>query len=265
MLSDMLPRLAAKNFADNGLVHAELAPDTVLGLRWIRGSNISDFDFVEFSQEAKLTFRHSTLAYGVTHIVEVRSQEQVARPEARWVVAMVADVKPTTNWSLCNFIRDAMCIPLNFVGGESTVAIPMSKSWPFEAWVTIPWEFGIILNPGEFLLQKLKAGNLIAHRAALLWPWLQGRLSFTRQRPVSILVHRLTIEQRQFRYPHGGERGDGEEEAVMGDRDELEQIRDEQRRALAMLLAGHPEQRWLRLALNDWFAEEMLMLREAGR
>lgn len=49
---------------------------------------------------------------------------------------------------------------------------------------------------------------------------------------------------------------------MIGDPDELQQIRDEQLRALALLRAGHPEQRGLRLALNDWFLEEMLYLHE---
>ncbi len=44
---------------------------------------------------------------------------------------------------------------------------------------------------------------------------------------------------------------------------ELEAIRAEQRAARDLLHAGHPDQRGLRLALNDWFAEEMLLLREA--
>ena len=49
---------------------------------------------------------------------------------------------------------------------------------------------------------------------------------------------------------------------VAGDPNELAQIRDEQLAALALLRAGHPEQRGLRLALNDWFLEEMLYLHE---
>lgn len=47
---------------------------------------------------------------------------------------------------------------------------------------------------------------------------------------------------------------------MIHDPDELAQIRNEQRQALALLHGGHPEQRGLRLALNDWFAEEILML-----
>lgn len=38
---------------------------------------------------------------------------------------------------------------------------------------------------------------------------------------------------------------------------EIQRARDEQIRCATLLLAGHAEQRGLRLAISDWFAEEM--------
>jgi hypothetical protein len=40
---------------------------------------------------------------------------------------------------------------------------------------------------------------------------------------------------------------------------ELLRIREEQRRAATLLLAGHPDQAGLTLAIADWMAEELLL------
>jgi hypothetical protein len=41
---------------------------------------------------------------------------------------------------------------------------------------------------------------------------------------------------------------------------EVAKCRDEQVRAATLLLAGHPEQHGLRMAVTDWFSEEVLIL-----
>ena len=199
-LCDVTPRLAVDDATYGLLANSKLASKSLLGgsSSGVVFANIPNLLVRQLSEPLPFPEALPSLTRAVQRGVGIASHEEVDRAEACRVIAAMTNEKVFWEISESEPICDAMCAHHRPSDADLPVASLEFTPRPFQAWVSVPGKRQIILKFCQFLLQEPKAGSLVAHSTALLWPWLQGRLSFARQRPTSILRDYPAISIRDF-------------------------------------------------------------------
>lgn len=184
----MRPPFSCGDFLDSSRYDPKQAGD--IRLSGSGASHLSDQSNVLFREFAvplilSAAWAKAALLYGVFLIILIGSRKEMARPEAGRIIAVMAHKEPLWEVSVTQNIRKPVRGNSTISGTDTTISGGGPSACPLQTWVTVPWKRGVVCDFGDFLLQKLKVGNLVAHRAALLRPCFAGAVVVRSTRPLS--------------------------------------------------------------------------------
>lgn len=114
------------------------------------GKALSSVNYLMISEFGVMGFcpnRLAFLGYFIRYVISVCAKKEMARINAWWVVALVADVQSIMNWAMCQFPCCAVGVNRLLIKSSLPVAFAVCISLPFP---TIVWAKNFHLRPKMF-------------------------------------------------------------------------------------------------------------------